>query len=115
MKSQNIRTYKKDGKTFMWNRIGFIDEIDRITKAKDAAGKRIGPTQIALFERIADQCDITPEAIRHWRAGNNSPVKLEYIEVCANVLGIDIMSLLTPIEEKTEAQSDGLREGAIIF
>lgn len=96
MKSQTLRTYEYNGKTYQFNRIGFIDAI-QIAQKNGNTDTRI--TQSTLFEKIADRIERTPDAVKNWKSGNNSPLSLEFIEVCADVLGVDINLMLTPVEE----------------
>ena len=102
MKSQKARVYKIDGKAYQFNRIAFVDAVKNRTKRKTSYGKKIGTTQGFLFEQIADLLSITPEAVKHWYAGNNSPVDITYIQTCADVLGIDFMNLLSPFQDIME-------------
>ena len=101
MKSQRLKTYSLDGQQYHFNRTAFIDAIKNATQIRNSDGQTIRThTQLSLFEKIADQLGITPEAVKNWKMGNNSPVDLHSIEVCASVLGIDCTCLLTPIDTK---------------
>ena len=114
MKSQKARVYKIDGKAYQFNRIAFVDTVKSRTKRKNSDGKKNGITQSSLFEKIADRLCITPEAIKHWYAGNNSPVDITYIQTCADVLGVDFMNLLTPSEGTMEELKMCDKEVALI-
>lgn len=114
MKSQKARTYEIDGKSYQFNRFAFVDAVKRVTGRKDSEGKRIGITQGSLFEEIADRLFRTPEAIKHWYFGNNSPVDLKCIETCADVLGIDFMNLLTPTDDTMEDSKMNDKEVSLI-
>ena len=103
MKSQRLRTYDYMDKTYQFNRYAFIDALTSACNKKGSNGERIRITQSSLFEQIADQLYITPEAVKNWKSGYNSPVELHYIEVCANVLGVEILSLLSPVDTQEEA------------
>ena len=102
MKSQRLRTYEYEGKTYQFNRYAFIDALKSVSIKRDADGGIIRVTQSSLFDKIADQLFITPEAVKNWKFGNNSPVELHYIEVCAEVLGVDFMSLLSLVDDNKE-------------
>ena len=107
MKSQRLRTYSINGQLYHFNSLAFWNAIKSATRIRNSAGKSIRiTTETALQEKIADQLEITPEAIKNWKLGNNSPVNLKSIEVCATVLGVDIMCLLTPVDEEASKLTD---------
>lgn len=113
MKSQRLRTYDYEDKTYQFNRYAFIDALTSACNKKGSNGERIRITQSSLFEQIADQLYITPEAVKNWKSGYNSPVELHYIEVCADVLGVELLSLLSPVD--TIEEDPELTEKEIIL
>jgi len=94
MKSGTPREYLIEGKPYKWDRLKFIDRLAQMREDVDGIKKRI--PQIKVFDAIADILDVTPDAVKHWKNGDNSPVSLEYVKVCAEVLGVGYLDLLSP-------------------
>ena len=96
MRSLKPSTFIWNGNEYYFNRIGFIDAIKTAAQKRDASGKRI--TQQALRDKIADEVCLSSDSVYKWQQGHNAPGDIKYVEICADVLEVDISHLLTPID-----------------
>ena len=104
-KSRSLSTYNVEGKIFQFNQEAFKHFMTSASSRKDSEGKPLKArvTKTKLYDQIADKIgDIEPASIKNWEMGYNSPRSIDYIQVCAEVLKVDLMQLLSPADDQKE-------------
>ena len=98
MRSLSYRTFQINDKKYSFSRNGFNKAIQDYRLEKSIGGKGIKLND--AFQEIADELNISVEAIKKWRYGHNGPGDLDIIKSIASVMNCDYMDLL--IEHDSE-------------
>lgn len=98
MRSLSYRTFSINNKKYIFSREGFNKAIKdyRVNRSDEGKLKKLNDS----FQDIADELNISVDAIKKWRYGHNGPGDIEIIKNMALVLECDYMELL--IEQNQE-------------
>ena len=108
----NFRVLNYDGKQYRFHYVAFGDLLAEKVAESKKEGKRL--SQSALMMKISERSDISPEAVKNWKRGYNGPKDIDTIQKCADVLGVDVLCLLRPLEKIQEAEKMNEREQEVI-
>ena len=99
MKSKAYRTFTINKKKYHFDSDKFSNILNKYRHYTDKKGKRVFIKDI--INQIAEKASVSPEAVSNWKKGNNGPSDIELVKICAKVLDVNYMSLLTQdIEEE---------------
>lgn len=104
---ENFRILSLDGKQYQFDYIAFSEllaekasesetTVSAEPKNKTERIKRI--PQSTWMAKIADELEISPEAVKNWKRGYNGPKDIDSVIKCAKVLDVDVLSLLRPLD-----------------
>jgi len=104
VRSLSYRTFQINDKKYSFSRNGFNKAIQDYRLEKSFGGKVIKLND--AFQDIADELNISVEAIKKWRYGHNGPGDLDIIKSIASVMNCDYMNLLIEHDSEESKISD---------
>ena len=109
-----FRILSYDGQQYKFDHIAFNDLLaSKASKPKNGE-KKGGISQSTWMNKIAEKLEISFEAVIRWKRGYNGPKDIDTVIKCANVLGVDVLSLLRPLETVQEDKIMHEKEANVI-
>ncbi len=102
---KNTKTYTVDGVQYLFSNEQLYQSI------KHKQNEIIKPdekkmSQAKIQKALADEVNVSPDTVKSWVYGNNSPFDLDQVKAVADFFGIDYRELLVKKEEKTMMEAD---------
>ena len=110
----SFRVLSYDGQQYQFDYIAFSDLLASKASKPKKGDRKTGISQNTLMNKIADELDISLEAVIRWKRGYNGPKDIDSVIKCANVLDIDVLSLLKPLETIQEDEKLNEKEKNVI-
>ena len=110
----NFRVLNYNGKEYRFNYVAFGDILAEKSAASKTENGKKRISQSAWMNKISEALDISPEAVKNWKRGYNGPKDTASIRKCAEVLGVDVLSLLRPLDHRKEIEKMNESEKRII-
>lgn len=111
---ENFRKLAYRDRQYQFDYIAFSKLLAKKADETKDTGKNQRISQSEWMNRIAYALGVSFEAVKNWKRGNNGPKDIDSVICSAEVLGVDALSLLKPLDENQEDRNLNEAEKTLI-
>ncbi len=112
MKSKQFKVFRdQEGNEYQFDPKAFQNKMKEVVKMNRSRGKKMTAQQLRL--KLAEELNVSEDAIRNWTYGYNGPSDLETIREIAVYFGMEEMELMVGVDQmnsKKTIEYSGLQQ-----